>query len=676
MVKNMFCKNCGKPLPDGTKFCTACGTQLAAAQPAAPVEATPVVTTPAQVTAVEAPAQVTAPVVTAVVTAPSQDTATDDIPVHDATGVVSENGEYFAQADFEAEAAIKKKKKKKKAILLSTISIVLVVAIALPLFLIFGKKNDNLMSVAMDTLFTLNSNVEMSEKAKALANLYGAMIEASEEGSEVELSLNASDTVIGMIEGALGASGTKMDLDWIKDTVINYHYDMSGEIGSVGGAVTIDGDEIINVEAIIDSTTNTLFFGIPTLTDTYLSQTIDHDEMRNVTTEAFSMYQSMLSAGGATEFLPTGDELVNIIDNYADIIDECFQHDKESDITLNVNGIRQDVTMFTMDVTDRDLLNAAIEILELAKDDQDILDVLEKMETFFVEQDLMSKSEASMITNEFVSSVTTTILDAKDALSDCTGEVLFSLVRYVDDDNMIVGRDLSVEDEQVLYHATAIDGDDYASILEMSNMCIEGKGTIDGDAKTGDYVIYASDNKVLEYALKDFKLNDYGPNGSVIVYLPDEAMERLGANDTISSYLSGMKVGIELKFESTKNSFGFELNVVTGSEVLIGCGIKFSDYSGKTSAPTDSVSFENADKWLKTIDVAEVLDKLSDTAIGDIINEYAADITDLLSGDNFFLPSYDYDDYEDWDDEYEDYYDDYYDDYEDYYEDYNENFDW
>ena len=33
----MFCKNCGAALPDGSKFCGACGTQQDAAAPASPV---------------------------------------------------------------------------------------------------------------------------------------------------------------------------------------------------------------------------------------------------------------------------------------------------------------------------------------------------------------------------------------------------------------------------------------------------------------------------------------------------------------------------------------------------------------------------------------------------------------------------------------------------------------
>ena len=626
MVKIMFCKHCGKQLPDNSTFCTGCGTQLQAqptAQPVAQPAAQPVAA-PAQ--PVAAPAQ------------PAQTTTAYAAPEYDAAPVTHVNDGAFAQVDFGSEVP-PKKKKKKKAILLSSIALVLVAAITLSLFLIF-RKEDSLMSTFVETINTLNSNVEMSEKGKALANLYGAMLESSETGSQIDMSLDASDTVVGMLESVAG-----VDLAWLKETNISFRYDLSEEIGTMGATVEIDGDNIIDVETIIDTTTNSIFFGIPEWTDTYLYQRFDTDD-----TEAgqfFEMYKTMIASGGATEFLPTGDDIAGIIDNYADIIDECFKSDSEADITLTVGGIQQDVTMYTMDITERELMTAAVEILEKAKDDQDIIDVIQKVADFYAEQNMISVADADMLESSYIEAVTTAYLEVQEALGDASNETLFTLVRYVDDDNMIVGRDLSVDGESYLYHATATDGDVYAFILEAEGVSIDGEGTIDGNAKTGTYTVYQGDEEVMEFKLNGFALDDYGPNGSIIFYPPAEYMDDMSDNTMVSSLLSGMKVGFEIAFESEKSSFGVKLNVLTGSDVLIGCSLKISDYSGSGTTPENSVSVENIDRWINTIDTQKIIEELSDTAIGELVDMFMGDLGDLggLMGGGLF--DYDLDDYGD-----------------------------
>jgi len=624
MVKNMFCRNCGYPLSDGAKFCPSCGDKIEFDHPAVPTQPQ---------------SEPNQPIFT------TQNNDTQVGTYNDTAPVTSDSDSFFAQADFDSVTPVKKKRKK-KAILISSISIVLVIAIVVSLVFVFKKDNDTLMSTTMDTLRVLNSNVSMSEKGRALANLYDSFLESSDEGSEVELRLNASDTVVSLVESSLSSyAGTDVDLSWIKDTTINYHYDMSEEIGAFGASVSVDGDDIIDVEAIIDTTTNTLFFGIPNWTDTYLYQTFDPEDMGYSAEEIMNTYQSILSGGGITEVLPTGDELEAIIDNYADIIDECFQNDKESDTTLTVNGVSQDVTMYTMDVTDVELLTAITQILEKAMEDQDIIDIIEKVTDFCVEQDILTQKEASNVTNDYVDSLSELYYDASDALEDATDETLFTLVRYVDSDDVIVGRELFAEGETVLYHATAVEDGMYASIFEIDTISIEGSGSISDGAKTGTHTIYERNEEVFEYRLTDFELGDYGPNGSITIYPPAEMMDSLDEGNMFSQLMSGIRTGFELDFASNEDSFGFDFNIVTGSEVLIGCGITISEYSaGDISVPENSMSVDDVDQWLSTIDATEIIEKLKETALNELIDAFESEIEDFFFDDMF---SFGYDDYYD-----------------------------
>lgn len=629
----MFCKNCGKQLPDNSKFCTGCGAQLNAAQPTAE-----------PVAPVAEPVAPVAPAEPESVVAPAAEPVAYTAAEYDTNPVTAEGEGFFAEADFSEEVPLKKKRKK-KAILISTISLVLVAAIAIPLFFVF-KKDDNLMTAAMEAYHTINRNVAMSEKGKALANLYGAMLESGESGTEIDLTLDASDTLVGMLEGALD-----VDLSWLKETNINFRYDLSEEIGTLGAAVEIDGDSIINVETIIDTTTSSLFFGIPDWTDTYLRYKFEDNEAA----EFLEMYQTILSAGGATEVLPTGDEIADIIDNYADIIDECFQNDDEKDTTLTVGNIKQDVTECTMEITDTEILTAAVQILEQAAEDDDILNVIQKFVDFYVEQDMMDEDDAEMVEEQYVDAINDALEGAQDALDDATGDVMFTLVRYVDDNDMIIGREFGRFDEVFFYHATATDGDKYATVVEAQGVTvIEGEGEVDGNAKTGEYLFYDGKEIVGELTLNNFSLDDYGPNGSITIYPPDEMFDEVADNSMMSSYFSGMKVGIELDFESDKGSFGFAFNIKLGSETLIGLGVKISDYSGSASAPDDYESFENIDRWFATLDIDQIVEELSETAVSELVDmlmdEIGGDLDDLFSlggfyMDDFYMDDFDYDDF-------------------------------
>lgn len=107
----MFCTNCGNQLPEGTRFCTFCGTALEAAPVAAPVEETPV---PVAEPEVQTPEQ----------TPLAEDSIINAVAVEEATY----DTPFIATPDFTPPERTPAPKKKKTGLIIAIVLVVVLLA--------------------------------------------------------------------------------------------------------------------------------------------------------------------------------------------------------------------------------------------------------------------------------------------------------------------------------------------------------------------------------------------------------------------------------------------------------------------------------------------------------------------------------------------------------------------
>lgn len=723
----MFCGHCGNQLSDNVKFCPACGNPVAsnqetnsaspsvAAAPTAVTVATAVSGTSEAAEAVTPAVDINAYKVTAenavqgaagtpatpVVDAAVHNNPTVQSAVESTVPSAVDAGVYnnptvqnaangtapadpsFAQVTFETPASvIPKPKFKFKPFLFSGIAVVLVAAIVTGAVLI--KKNKNKVepseakAAAVALYDTMSENSTPAEKTKALSEVYGLLTSKNATGAEGKVGLNISDKMITTLESLMSSSGMSgFDLDWLKSMSVALKINSVDNKTQIIATLYNGNNRLLDGEAILDTQNNTLYLGVPTLSSTYISMSLDaldsimafmegYEEMDSLLSnpEAYmveSIINSVLSDPEFLETLPTEEEFLEFLNRYADIIVKELPFDSQKSTTITVGSITEAVTEYTLDATEKDIQNLSIAVLTSLKTDPMITGYMDRL-TDYVENTL--STSAGDIAGEYADALDETINEVQSAKA--SDNVLFTFVRYVDGENNIAGRKLIVEENAVsndkteasvesvkpdsivttpsksqkvvaIYHAIAKNAGNYESTFEVADKFkISGKGTISGNKKTGNYTISAGEGEVFSYRLRDFVIDSRGINGSVIIDLPKEATQDLMDNELFSSIISGMDMGLELKFTSSDVSFRLDVNLVAGNDTII--GVYFSStLTSVSSIRIPSNTVDDIDDWASTINQDSLMNLLGKSPFKEIM-EAATNMSSavLMDSDSYY----------------------------------------
>ncbi|MBE6737781.1 MAG: zinc ribbon domain-containing protein [Ruminococcaceae bacterium] len=606
----MFCKNCGKEIVDNATFCGYCGTQVTTS----------------------APAESTATVESEVVPAPVAPVA-PAIPVAADTPVAPVENPQFAQADFGTPAATPKKKNF-KPLIIASIAVVLVAAIVLTVVLITkksNKKNNSDVEASVGNMVSvLSQNTSLDKKVDAVMDGYNAIASKLSTGTNMQFKINLSDETVELLNSlASSEGGTNVDFGALNETTVNLNAHSKDNLFLVEAALASGGQNLIDVNVIFDVTTTTLYMGSPSLSETYLTLSLDDmldemdidSDMLASNSQMMNMYMSLFTGEFDTSFLPTEAEINTIVNTYADTVIPYLVNDSEVPTTITVDGISQQVTECTMDISTKDVQDILVAVLETLKNDSTVKNIIERTISFLTESGLVDADELGGFSmDQFGTAIDMAISNFKS--TPASDEVIMTFVRYVDSNNMIIGRELIIENETILYHATATEGSNYASTFELEDdFRIEGKGTIANGKKTGTLNL-TSGYKTITFNIKDFSIDSNGINGSIIYYLEEDMLEDMldMDNDFVSMLTNGAKPGVELKFSSTESSGGLELNIVAGDKAMFGMAIS-AESVNKTdiAVPQNAISYKNAEQWAETIDEEAFMKRIENSPLGFLV---------------------------------------------------------
>ena len=590
----MFCKYCGQEITPNTKFCGNCGS--------------PVDETPSQNT-----------------DAPAQYEATPETPVSDT--YVDNNS--FAQADFDIVTAPAKKKFKFKPLLISGIALVLVTAIVLTIVIFKKNKNDTVTSIesSVGTIVTaLSQNTSIDKKVTTVVDGLLDIADNVKTGTDVEFKINLSDETAELLNSVVAEeTGENVDFGALNETSVKISYHAKDNFMLFEAALNSGGQDLIDARVIVDTKEYVVYIGSPSLSSTYLSISIEDllEEMGldSSSAELVKVYLPILLKNLDTSILPSRGEIEELVDTYSKAIISCLDTDREGSTTITVSGISQNVTESVIEVTEGDIQKITLNLLKTFQNDDNAKGILEKSLSLLSKLGIDELGNVSMTNIEFGLAA---IISSMESSADFSSEVVvMTLTRYVDSNNMIVGRNLVVEDETILYHATATNGNKYATIFEVQDsVTIEGQGTVTNGKKTGTYIVNDGIDTIT-FNLKDFSIDSNGINGSFIYYIDDEMMDEVfdGNSSVISSLTKGAKPGFEFKFSNSESSSGFEYNLIAGEKVLFGISINAkSTARTNISAPQNSMSIREADRWLETIDEDAFMERIEKSPLGFLVS--------------------------------------------------------
>ena len=600
----MFCGKCGRPIPDGQDHCEFCA-------PASQVPSVP---------------------------------AADPQPKLDVWGENSGSAAYDqapaqpkpnAQPVFELNAPVKggapKSQKPKKAKggkkgIIAIVSLVLVAIVALTIvfwgnisrfFLrTFGDEaeyqkavmGDNVVAVADDVVAAYDQALQVY----AMEN----------PAADYTITLEMNETLTSLVETLLASEGIRVDLSWVKNIVLAPHMEMYEDTLRYDIGVGLNDVNVATVSAVWDTAENKIYVGVPELHKTYLELDLS-DYLRS--SEIAEMQEALVMSRQLTkafaEALPEGKDLKELIVKYSGIVIDSLTDTEKENRTMEIDGLEQELLVLTTDLSQKDILQVVIDVLEEAQDDALIEEILTDLEGAIAQ---VSGEEMDLY-GEFSERVEFTLENISEGLEEVGTDTYLTIDTYTDKKDNVVGMAFTVDYdgfEESFSFLTVTEGDKWAFEAEVGDLYISGDGTKSGDATSGSYTFSMYDEDYITVELEDFAFT--GGNAQGTVRLIPEELEAYGP---YAGMLDGM--ALAMTFDDKSVTLGIETNGTT----LVAFTLSGDISEASPISIPSSISIEDdaaGMKWVSQLDLDAILESLRKAGVPDEYMDMAEYLVDMF----------------------------------------------
>ena len=638
----MFCKNCGKEIADGSKFCTQCGYRLdvtpdvpgvPAEQPAAPVApvaeqpvvqevpVTPVAPVAEQPVVQEAPVTPVAPmaeqsVVQEVPVTPvapvaeqpvvqeapvtpvapvAEQPVVQEVPVTPVAPVqqpVAQAAPVPPVAPVPAAPVAQEKPKKKKTGKI-VLAIVGAVVIAVALLIVF-----NLSALANFAKKTFSSPdkyyqwVEMQNVKDAsglVSNVYG------DAHDQLKNMFNMSSS--GEIKFELGEAGQEMlsmsgfagvDTSWFKDATIKFDSSLKDKAVQANMAFLLGKDQLASIDVIEDMKDGlAIYMAIPEISKTYLG--VDMEEMSGMDMDVMTQYYEFIEL--IVGIIPNDAQVEKLINKYSEIALGCIDDVKMKEgRSLRAEGITEKCTELTVTIDADTLQKIAEAVIEELIKDKEVEKIIYKVCEGLAESDF---EDLGMEFDMDAEEVYESFLEGLEYAADSTDEIgdyefEFEMEVYVDGKGNIRGRSFTIGDEWdtvefsvIAPHKGKNFGYKASIIYDGEEVAIAGTGKDSGKKISGEFAIQYNGASICDIIATDFNIDEIkkGYLSGNFVIKPSSGINRVIGMSSASSMLAELEVEIDCK--TSKKSGECVISVRTGEDEWGTLSVKTSQGSGK-----------------------------------------------------------------------------------------------
>ena len=419
---------------------------------------------------------------------------------------------------------------------------------------------------------------------------------------DAKLQVTLGKQVLDLLEDALAESGMNMDVDWLKQIslIINSNVDSKSN-QSMNLALAIGKQNILSVDAMVDTNNMVVYMAIPELSKKYIKmdmgEAMDTAAMQNASAVIAELMEDM----------PSEQEMEKLLNGYMDIIAGYLKGAERQEITLSVGKGSEDVTELTIQLTEEELAEMFQEILEYTRDNKTARKVVQAVMDYMAEMDA---DEYSM--DDFEDFMDEGIEAMKELASDAEDGNYLEIITYANLAD-IRGYEVRVFSQnrignRAYVHTVQEDGKIYVDmqlIAEDLSGSITGTLTDKSGKLSGKLVLESEGEQLGTLELKNVNSDGYG---TYVITPGAVLLDELGLDRTISSFLSGVSFELEVKEK------GLAVSVVNAEGALITLDISGS--TGKASKVTfpsgalDGTDEDDLERWALGMDFGKVLDNL------------------------------------------------------------------
>ena len=630
----MFCSNCGKQLPDGQRFCPDCGASLAPQQEQ-PVYQQPIYQQPVQ-------PQYEQPVYQQPIyqqpVQPQYQQPVYQQPVY-------QQPDTFQLGTAPSTQKIQKPKKSKKGLFIGLGVGLAVVAAAAAVVLNFD---------AIKGLFggekALADRGTPQEQAEylyggVLDDLTGALTADPDAAGDFRLDSTFNIHLNPMITGSL-ESQAGMDMDWLNDLTLTYTAQKKGELAQALTGIGIGDTTQLTMDAIAKGQ-EMVWLGLPGLNKNYLEIDIEQLMAEGGMTVMASSSQYIL------ELLPDNETLAESLEGYTGIVLSYLEDAESSTETVKCNGLKQELTVLRVKITEKQLAQMCKELLQYAAKDKSVKIFLnnytdytrKQYQDFGFTQEEINQYFPDMYT-EFQSELDGILEELDDTIANAQKGNYLYIYNYVDVAD-VVGMKLEVhsvdEETMEVSFLTVWEDDEFAFQGDFEDLQITGEGVREKGIVEGEYIVEVEGEEVLILEVQDYD-QEAAEDGKLIgtfTLRPAPGIANMAGSDSGSAASALTMMALELKLDCSeeKASGSFGLSAASNDIVSVDFVITTAE-AGKIKVPSDTVIFDGDQQalmdWVQDMDFDSLLDALEDAgmpgelvdALSDAISQglYASDV--------------------------------------------------
>ena len=612
----MFCRNCGREINSGEKFCTECGFPVAAEDREKTVtEASGAVETAGESisqavenTAAEA-SEVEANVENAGV-APNY-VPPQFIPPEQPGGYAPDFG----------GGEVKKSSKKKVGIVIGAILLALIAAagifFACNADMVRGwfMSPESLMQSAERTAWDgvkegMEDSGKTFEKTKDLLSDYSAVM-------KVELGETAKSLI--------NSSG--IDFSWLNALSLAMNGSMANGESSMRFHLLLNDTELTYFDYILNSDKGEMILSAPELSDKAarfdLLEGLGGDYSEDDISEMIKSFTSL------DAIAPDYDALGKIITKYSNIAIESIDEVKKDSAEITVEGITQKVTVLTAEYTEDELKDVGEKMLNEFKADEEVKSILEKSYSNpLLKEQLDYYDSFDEFYADFIDGIDDTLEDLTER-SESGSENALTVTDYLNSKNEIVGRRIKTAEDDEFYYIEVRDGEKFAFESTINGKAfLSGSGTEKGGVREGTFDIKSPDPdssvNIGTLTVSDLnvdRFNDGKPHGTFTFKPSKDLLERFSDDDDsgISMILSSLS--IKFAVDSDGENTSMVISPLMGSDELL--KITFDGKKGgaeKISVPDESDMIDASDEeefenWGSGLDTGLLLSRLTEAGL-------------------------------------------------------------
>lgn len=474
------------------------------------------------------------------------------------------------------------------------------------------EKEEYLQKLASNNLGDLVDG--LGEAYGAILGGAGSSTTPDKAGAKLNMTLTVGDTAMDLLEQAIFDGEAPVDISFLKEINLDMDVGMNGQMEAIQLALGLKGQHIITANLLMNMADSVIYAALPDLNDQWIKLEAGSTDMPNVITGGMSSPAMLAELADA---LPSAETLTTVLNRYLNIALKELDNVEQSNTKLELYGLEQECTALTLKVYEADALALVKAVLNEAKDDADLKKIIEDAAKGI--EDLAGEdigADGAYI--DFKEAITDMLADLEE-ITETDTENPIQLDTYVDKNHNIIGMKLNMDSQgeryDVMYFYSLTEGDKTAfefaipsDVDDTDDFKISGTGTKKDGKISGTYTVNVEDMEML-----DVKLEDLSAETGTITLTPSADLFPAEFTDMLG----------ELALQIKQSGDEGELNILGGSEVLLGIAIKATESDGPAlSEPSDAVDGTDSsamEKWAEKLVLDKVMENLEKAGAADFI---------------------------------------------------------